>query len=99
MSMELNYEEDIFIDESSLDVEWLNQPLLMQRYSREFAKAEKEVAKLKEKLSVTKATLDKDIRTNPSQYKISVKLTEEVVKNAIITDPEYQEQVEDLIEA
>jgi hypothetical protein len=89
--MELEYEKDLFIDESSLDVEWLNQPLMMFRYTRERAKAEKEVSRLKRKLKVTAATLDKDIRTNPSDYKITVKLTEEVVKNAVLCDEEYQE--------
>jgi hypothetical protein len=97
--MELEYEKDLFIDESSLDVEWLNQPLMMFRYTRERAKAEKEVSRLKRKLKVTAATLDKDIRTNPSDYKITVKLTEEVVKNAVLCDEEYQEIELELIEA
>lgn len=97
--MELDYEKDLYIEEGSLDVEWLNQPLLMLRYARERAKAEKEVARLKRKLKVTGATTDKDIRTNPNDYKITVKLTEEVVKNAVLCDEEYQELEEELIEA
>lgn len=97
--MELQYEKDLFIDEGSLDVECLDQPSLMMRYSRAYAKAEKEVSRLKEKMKVTQATLDKDIRTNPGDYKISVKLTEEVVKNAVLSSEEYQEEMEGLIEA
>lgn len=97
--MDLEYEKDLFIDESSLDVEWLNQPTLMMRYSRELAKAEKEVARLKEKRQVIYATTEKDVRNNPSDYKISGKITEEVVKNTVLSSDEYQEITEELIDA
>lgn len=95
----MDYEKDMYIDESALDVEWLGQPTLMMRYSRALAKAEKEVSRLKEKIKVTAAVLDKDIRSNPGQYKIDVKLTEAVVNNAIIIQDEYQELQEELIDA
>jgi hypothetical protein len=99
MADTLDYERDLFIDESALDVEWLNQPLLMMRYSKQLAKAEKEVSRLKEKQRVVFATTDKDVRTNPGDYKISVKLTEEVVKNAVLSSDEYQDISAELIEA
>lgn len=97
--MALDYERDLYIDESSLDVEWLNQPLLMLRYTRERAKAEREVARLKRKLRITAATLDKDVRTNPGDFKITVKLTETVVLNAVLCDEEYEEVEKELMEA
>lgn len=97
--MELDFEKDVFIDESALDVECLGQASLMMRYSREHAKAEREVSRLKEKMRVVQATLDKDIRTNPSQFKIDVKITEAVVMNAILVDGEYQDLTNELIEA
>lgn len=97
--MDLDYERDTHIDESALDVECLEQASLMMRYTRELAKAEKEVARLNEKLKVTAATLDKDIRQNPNDYKIDVKITEAVVMNAIISNEEYGEVKAELIEA
>ena len=33
----MNYEKEILIDESALDVEWLEQPRLMMRYTRHAA--------------------------------------------------------------
>lgn len=98
MGQELNFEEDIRIDESALDVEWLLQPELMMNYSREAAKARKRVDKSKEALDVVKAELDRDIRSNPENYGIS-KITESVVSNTIILAEEYQEAAKDLIQA
>ena len=37
----MNYEQDIRIDETSLDVEWLDQPSLMMTYARHSAKSRK----------------------------------------------------------
>jgi hypothetical protein len=97
---DLEYERDLCIDESALDVEWINQPTLMFKYSRELAKAEKEVSRLKEKISVERARLDKDIRSNPVKYKVGdIKITEAVVSNAIVTNKDFQELTKDLIEA
>lgn len=96
---ELNYERDIHIDESALDVEWLGQPLLMMRYTRAMARAEKEMMRMKEKQKVKYAELDKSVRKDPAKYQIMVKLTETVVDGAIISDEEYQKVTEELIEA
>lgn len=98
--MASEYERDLYIDESALDVEWIGQPQLMLKYSREYAKAEREVARMKEKISVKRAKLDKEIRIEPEKFGLSdVKITEAVVNNAIITDKEFQKLTEDLIEA
>lgn len=94
------YEKDLFIDESALDVEWLGQPMLMVKYSRELASAEREVARLKEKISVEQAKLDKEIRTNPEKYGLyDIKITEAVVTNAIVTNKEFRKLKDELIDA
>lgn len=94
------YEKDLYIDESALDVEWLGQPMLMVKYSRELASAEREVARLKEKISVEQARLDKDVRTSPEKYGLyDIKITEAVVNNAIITNKDFQKLKAELIDA
>lgn len=97
--MELDYQRDLRIDESALDVECLNQPMLMMKYSKELASAEREVSRLKEKRDVIKAELDRDIRSNPLSFQVKVKLTEDVVKNTILLCEEYQQIATELIDA
>lgn len=97
--MELDYERDLHIDESALDVEWLNQPMLIMKYSRELAAAEREVSRIKEKQSVIKAELDRDIRLSPEKFKIDSKLTEAVVMNTILLTEKHKKVTEELIEA
>lgn len=98
--MGLEYESDLYIDPTGLDVEWLGQPMLMMKYSGKLASAEREVARLKEKISVERARLDKDIRTEPEKYGLAdVKMTEAVVMNGIITNKEFQKLTDQLIEA
>jgi hypothetical protein len=96
--MELNYEQDVNIDPDSLDTEWLEQPRLMMKYAKAAANAKKRVDQAKEQVEVTKAELDRDIRTNPDGFGIS-KITETVVQNTITLQAGYQEVMADYIEA
>jgi hypothetical protein len=93
----MNYLEDIKIDESGLDVEWLNQPRLVFTYSEEVAKNKKRLDLKNEKLSILRAELDRKIRTNPDKYGIE-KITEGAVSNTILTQEEYKELTREVIE-
>jgi hypothetical protein len=95
--MNLNYEKDVTIDESALDVEWLAQPKLMLTYGNHAAEKRKEVDLAKEKLDVVKAELDRKIRENPEIFGLP-KITETVVQNTIIIQPEYKKASENYIE-
>lgn len=86
----MNYEKDMFIDDSALDVEWLEQPSLMFKYSTHEAEKERERDLAKEALDLVKADLDRNIRENPDKYGIA-KVTETVILNTIITQDEYKE--------
>jgi len=79
----MNYEDDIKIDETALDVEWLNQPRLCLKYSQELAEAKKEVDQAKEKLDVIRADLDKEIRNNPKKFGME-KITEGAIQSNIV---------------
>ena len=94
----MNYERDVRIDDSALDVEWLEQPQLMMKYSRYAADAGRVLEQRKEQLEVTRAELDKKIRSDPENFDIA-KVTESVVANTIITQSEYREAQEAMIEA
>ncbi len=94
----MNYEYDIKIDHDSLDVEWLDQPELMMRYSHHQAECALELDKAKERLEVVKADLDKKIRSHPEKFDIA-KVTETVVSNTIITQTKYTEAHQEMLTA
>ena len=92
----MNYEEDIRIDESALDVEWLNQPGLFMKYSRHLAETRKILDETKQKLDVTRAEVDKAIRKNPEACGI-IKVTEGSIQSAIITNSDYTEAYQEYL--
>jgi len=90
-----NYENDLAIDPHALDDEWLLHPNLYMKYSEALAQAQKSRDKIKEKLDVTRAQVDRDIRKKPDDYGIS-KITETVVAGAILMEARFTE-VQDLL--
>ncbi|MFP4019181.1 MAG: hypothetical protein ACLFUH_08020 [Bacteroidales bacterium] len=94
----MNYEQDISIDESALDVEWLEQPDLMRKYTRYQADCKHELDLAQERLDLVRADLDRKIRRFPEDYDINVKLTEAVVSNTIIQNEEYKEAYHEYLE-
>jgi len=94
----MNYDQDIRIDETALDVEWLNQASLMMKYARHAADCRMNLDLAKERVDFVKAELDKSIRESPSKFKIE-KLTEGAIQNIIITQEKYMDAEEKLIHA
>lgn len=86
----MNYEEDLRIDETALDVEWLNQPTLMMKYARHAAQCRLELDRAKEALELVKSELDKEIRSFPERFGIE-KITDKVVENTIPMQIDYKE--------
>lgn len=95
---ESNYAEDMQIDDSILDIEWLEQPALMFKYSKQASEAKKEYDEAKDKLDYVKAQLDSQIRKDPSSFGVE-KITETVVTNTIILQQEYADQQELVLNA
>lgn len=93
----IDYESDVEIDETSLDVECLEQASLMMKYCRNSAKCEKERDLSKEALGLIKAELDKKIRTNPANYELE-KVTESAIAAVILQSEEYKEANADYLE-
>ena len=90
MGKGINYEEDMAIDNTALDVEWLSQASLMMKYVRLSAEAKRVMDNQKEAVDIIKAQLDKEIRTSPELYGI-LKITEMTVYNAILENPRFLE--------
>lgn len=88
----MSYEKDVIIDHSALDVEWLEQPRLMFKYTSLQASLQQQYSQEEENMAVIKAELDKAIRMDPESYEI-VKITETVVSNTIISQADYQNQL------
>jgi hypothetical protein len=90
----MNYLEDINIDESALDIEWLRQPYLMLEYGMYCADKRKEMDVYKEEIKLVEAKLDKKIRESSER-----KMTESELNRMIAMQPEYQEAVKRYINA
>jgi len=96
--LDLNYERDVSIDETALDVEWLQQAGLMYKYARYQAETKKVMDEAKERLDFIKAKLEMDIRTNPESYGLS-KVTESAIASTILLQSEYQDAAKKYVEA
>lgn len=95
MNLELDFEKELNIDPDALDVELVRQPGLYFRYSKMLAEAEKKVSSFKDELSMVRADLDKEIRSNAGDKKP----TENQITNAINADERYGVANAKLIEA
>lgn len=84
------YESDLYIDESALDVEWLTMPELTLKYSGMCADAKKRLDVAKTNLDYLKAKIDKAIRRSPSTYGID-KITESAILYTILGTKAYRE--------
>ena len=94
---QINYEEDVSIDEYSLDIEWIEQPGLVLKYTKYQAQIKKELAQLREERDVVKAKLDFDIRSDPEKYGLE-KVTVDGVNATITRSLKYQKIQEKLLE-
>lgn len=94
----MNYEEIIKIDETSLDLEWLDQPVKMLQITTAQAEAQRDMEKIQDRLELIKAELDKEIRTDPDKFGIT-KITEGAIQAAILSMKIYKEINEQLIQA
>ena len=85
---ELNYEKDLRIDDSALDLELLEQASLFMMYAKHYANTQRSLDEEKQKLDIVKADIDKQIREHPEKFKIE-KVTEGAIQSAILTEGSY----------
>ena len=94
----MNYENDVKISPTDLDIECLDQPALMLKYGKHKAETDKDLALEKEKLDLVRAELDKLIRESPETFGITTKITETVITNTILASDEYKEAYKKYLE-
>jgi len=90
---ELNFEEDIEIDASSLDVELLRQATLFYRYSKNEAEKKKELAEAQERVKTIRSELIREAGADKSIK--NAQQTEAFYRN----DINYQEAKKEAVEA
>ena len=98
MKTEYDYQKEIEIDPDALDVEWLGQPSLFMKYSEACALARKKMDRAKEHLEVTRAELDKEIRSDPEKFEVA-KVTESAISSAITVHSTFRNASALFIEA
>lgn len=63
----MDYEQDVQIDDTALDVEWLNQASLAMKYGKNYAKCKRRVALAEENIKVITAELIKEANDDPDK--------------------------------
>ena len=86
---ELNYMQDLQIDQAALDLEWVSLPTKIMRYSVAYSQAGFDRDRAKQNLDVVRANLDASIRAE--LMTAGAKFTEAVVDGRIKTSPTYLE--------
>lgn len=60
----MDYENDMYIDEEALDIEWLEQAALALKYGRYWAKCQQELIRCEEHIKLVRAELIKKAHTD-----------------------------------
>ncbi len=94
----MNYEKDLFIDDSALDIEWLDQSMLFMKYARYLAETRRTADEAKQFIEIIKAELDKAVRENPEKFKLE-KVTDKAIDAIIATDKKYKDAYQVYLEA
>ena len=63
----MNYEDDIRIDETALDIEWLEQASLAMRYGQHYAECRRKLVEIEEKIKVIRAELIAEANEDPQR--------------------------------
>ena len=101
----MNYKRDIKIDETALDIEWLEQAELAIRYGEYWNECDDEVSRAEEHVKDVYAELTIEINQNPEKYLgvdkkgEPVKPTDEKVKAAVRIHPDHKAAIERLLDA
>lgn len=94
----MSVSKDTTINPQQLDVEWIVLPELFYKYGEEFDLTEFELKKLKMKLDVLEATLDRKFRQIDRNSTSKKSITEGQIKACIKINPEWQELQEKILE-
>ncbi len=94
----MDYTDAMSIDESALDVEWLDQPKRMMTYCRLAAEKKRDADLAKENIDLVKSRLRQYISAEPDKFGL-VKITEASLEAGVISHPDYQQAQREFIDA
>jgi len=97
--MEFNFEEDIKIEESALDVEWLSHGTLAIRYCRHAAKMRKIARLAEERVKVVTAELVRKANDFPEECTGKVKPNLQDIESFYRTHPDHEQAKKEMIDA
>ena len=98
MELRSQFLSDVRINKNQLEMDWLRQPSLYQKYSEVEAEAMLNRDLAKEDLDKTRADLESKIRKDPKNYDIE-RSTDSVIQSVITKQEEYQKMAEAYIRA
>jgi hypothetical protein len=94
----MDYEKEMTIDDSALDIECIDQAKLMLKVTRLDAELSRDADNAKETRDFVRAEVDKDIRTNPGKFGLE-KTTEAAIQSIILGDERYKKANQAFIDA
>lgn len=97
--MDLDYKNDVRINEAALDLEWLDQAELAIKYGKEWSIQRKKVFLLEEKVKVVRSKLIKKAYEDPEQYLGQPKATMQTVEAFYRDHKKHKKLKQELIEA
>lgn len=96
----MNYEFDMQIDATALDVEWLEQAPLAMRYGRIWADKKEDLQRANENVKLVKAELTVKINDDPEKYLgAGIKSTVANVEACILKHQDYQVARDEALDA
>lgn len=95
----MNYEEDVQIDETALDVEWLEHGALALRYARHAAQCAAEVRRLEEVKKTIRSELILEVNANPEELIGKKSPNAGDIEAYYRSHPRYQKAVEKVLAA
>ena len=95
----VNYERDMRIDDSALDVEWFEQANLAMKYGKIWAEANRNLLIAEENLKIIKAELIKRVNQNPMEKVGKEKPTDLDKETYYRSHRQYKEAKQEWIEA
>ena len=97
--MEINYDEDMRIDESALEIEWLGQAALAIKYARHLVACADKVRHLEEQKKTKRSEIIVLVNSDPDTYCGKSKPNAADIEAAYRTDSGYIRIIEQLLVA
>ncbi len=93
----MDYEKDITIDETALDIEWLDQASLALKYAKHLTQLKARVARLEEKKKTKRSELILEVNEDPIELINKKTPNAADIEAYYRTDEEYKEIVKELL--